>query len=59
VAIRTSEVVILAIDTCSLCSKDLVELDLWDKSRESEIKIGIRAVESALADMGLADMLAA
>ena len=42
----------------SICSKHLVELDLWDKSRESEIKIGIRAVESALADMGLADMLA-
>ena len=48
----------MAIDTCFLCSKHLVELDLWDKSRESEIKIGIRAVESALADMGLADMLA-
>jgi len=54
VAIRTSEVVIGYV----LSALNLVEIDLWDKSRESEIKIGIRAVESALADMGLADMLA-
>ena len=54
VAIRTSEVVIGYV----LSAFNLVELDLWDKSRESENKIGIRAVESALADMGLADMLA-
>ena len=53
-AIRTSEVVIGYV----LSALNLVEIDLWDKSRESEIKIGIRAVESVLADMGLADMLA-